>query len=62
MKNLWLGLRLYCNAKAHGATTMKTSEIESSNDGAIVFFGSMGYGLRSIEHYGTCVFDGTKNL
>jgi len=50
------------NAKAHGATTMKTSEIDSSNDGAIGFFRSMGYGLRSIEHYGTCFFEGTKKL
>jgi ribosomal protein S18 acetylase RimI-like enzyme len=50
------------NAKAHGATTMKTSEIDSSNDGAIGFLRSMGYRLRSIEHYGTCVFEGTKKL
>jgi GNAT superfamily N-acetyltransferase len=50
------------NAKAHGATTMKTSEIDSSNDGAIGFLRSKGYGLRSIEHYGTCVFEGTKKL
>jgi GNAT superfamily N-acetyltransferase len=50
------------NAKAHGATTMKTSEIHSSNDGAIGFLRSMGYRLRSIEHYGTCVFEGTKKL
>ena len=50
------------NAKAHGATTMKTSEIDSSNDGAIGFFRSMGYGLRSIEHYGTCFFEGIKKL
>jgi ribosomal protein S18 acetylase RimI-like enzyme len=50
------------NAKAHGATTMKTIEIDSSNDGAIGFFRSMGYGLRSIEHYGTCFFEGTKKL
>jgi ribosomal protein S18 acetylase RimI-like enzyme len=50
------------NAKAHGATTMKTIEIDSSNDGAIVFFRSMGYGLRSIEHYGTCFLEGTKKL
>lgn len=50
------------NAKEHGATTMKTSEIDSSNDGAIGFFRSMGYGLRSIEHYATCFFEGTKKL
>jgi GNAT superfamily N-acetyltransferase len=50
------------NAKAHGATTIKTGEIDSSNDGAIGFFRSMGYGLRSIEHYGTCFFEGIKKL
>jgi ribosomal protein S18 acetylase RimI-like enzyme len=50
------------NAKAHGATTMKTSEIDSSNDGAIGFFRSMGYGLRSIEHYGTCFLKEQKNF
>ena len=50
------------NAKAHGATTIKTGEIEPSNDEAISFFRSMGYGLRSIEHYGTCFFEGIKKL
>jgi GNAT superfamily N-acetyltransferase len=50
------------NAKAHGATTMKTSEIDSSNYGAIGFFRSMGYGLRSIEHYGTCFLKEQKNF
>jgi GNAT superfamily N-acetyltransferase len=50
------------NAKAHGATTMQTSEINSINDVAIGFFRSMGYGLQSIEHYGTCFFEGTKKL
>jgi len=37
------------NAKAHGATTMKTSGIDHCNDGAVGFFRSMGYRLRPIE-------------
>ena len=50
------------NANEHGATTMKTSEIDSNNDEAIGFFRSMGYGLRPIEHCATCVFEETKKL
>ena len=50
------------NANEHGATTMKTSEIDSSNDGAIGFFRSMGYGLRSIENEVTRFLEGTKRL
>jgi GNAT superfamily N-acetyltransferase len=50
------------NAKVHGATTMKTSEIDPCNDEAVGFFSSMGYGLRSIENYATCFLEGTKRL
>jgi GNAT superfamily N-acetyltransferase len=50
------------NAKAHGATTMKTIEIDSSNDGAIVFFRSMNYRLRPIENNATGFLEGTKRL
>jgi GNAT superfamily N-acetyltransferase len=50
------------NAKAHGATTMKTIAIDPCNDEAIVFFRSMGYGLRSIENDATGFLEGTKRL
>ena len=50
------------NAKEHGATIMKTGEIDSNNYETIGFFRSMGYGLRPIEHCATCVFEGTKKL
>ncbi|HLN46073.1 MAG TPA: GNAT family N-acetyltransferase [Candidatus Sulfotelmatobacter sp.] len=50
------------NAKAHGVTIIKTAEIDSSYHEAISFFRSMGYGLRPIEHYAACVFEGTKKL
>jgi ribosomal protein S18 acetylase RimI-like enzyme len=50
------------NAKAHGATTMKTSDIDPCNDEAVGFFRSMGYGLRSIENYATSFLEGTKRL
>lgn len=41
------------NAKAHGATTMKTGDIDPCSDEAIGFFRSMDYGLRPIENYAT---------
>jgi ribosomal protein S18 acetylase RimI-like enzyme len=50
------------NAKAHGATTMKTIDIDPCNDEAVGFFRSMGYGLRSIENYAKCFLEGTKRL
>jgi GNAT superfamily N-acetyltransferase len=50
------------NAKAHGATTMKTGDIDPCNDEAVGFFRSMGYGLRSIENYSTGFLEGTKRL
>jgi len=50
------------NAKAYGATTMKTSDIDPCNDEAVGFFRSMGYGLRSIENYSTGSLEGTKRL
>ena len=50
------------NAKAHGATTMKTSGIDPCNDEAIVFFRSMGYRLRPNENDATGFLEGTKRL
>ncbi len=50
------------NAKAHGATAMKTIGINPCNDEAIVFFRSMGYGLRPIENDATGFLEGTKRL
>ncbi len=50
------------NAKAHGATTMKTSGVDTCNDEAVGFFRSMGYGLRLIENDATRFLEGTKRL
>jgi len=50
------------NAKALGATVMKTIGIDPYNDEAIVFFRSMGYRLRSIENDATGFLEGTKRL
>jgi len=50
------------NAKAYGATTMKTSDIDPCNDEAVGFFRSMGYGLRPIENDATGFLEGTKRL
>jgi GNAT superfamily N-acetyltransferase len=50
------------NAKAHGATTMKTSGVDACNDEAVGFFRSMGYGLRLIENDATRFLEGTKRL
>jgi GNAT superfamily N-acetyltransferase len=50
------------NAKANGATTMKTSGIDQCNDEAIVFFRSMNHGLRPIENNATGFLEGTKRL
>jgi GNAT superfamily N-acetyltransferase len=50
------------NAKTHGATTMKTGEIDPCNDEAVGFFRSMGYGLRPIENGVTVFLEGTKRL
>ena len=50
------------NAKAHGATTMKTSGIDQCNDEAIVFFRSMSYRLRPNENDATGFLEGTKRL
>ena len=49
-------------AKAHGATTMKTSGIDPCNDEAIIFFRSMDYRLRPIENDKTVFLEGTKRL
>jgi GNAT superfamily N-acetyltransferase len=50
------------NAKAHGATAIKTSDIDPCNDEAVGFFRSMGYGLRPIETGVTRFLEGTKRL
>jgi ribosomal protein S18 acetylase RimI-like enzyme len=50
------------NAKAHDATTMKTSEIDPCSDEAIGFFISMGYELKPIENDVTGLLEGTKRL
>lgn len=50
------------NAKVHGATTMKTSEIDSCSDEAISFFISMGYELKPIVNDATGLLRGTKRL
>ena len=50
------------NAKAHGASTMKTSDVYTCNDEAVGFFRSMGYGLRPIENNVTRFLEGTKRL
>jgi GNAT superfamily N-acetyltransferase len=50
------------NAKAHGATAMKTGDIDPCSDEAVGFFRSMGYGLRPIENYAKRFFEGTKRL
>jgi ribosomal protein S18 acetylase RimI-like enzyme len=50
------------NAKAHGATAMKTIGIDPCNDEAIGFFRSMGYRLRPIENDATGFLEGTKRL
>jgi GNAT superfamily N-acetyltransferase len=50
------------NAKAHGATAMKTIGIDPCNDEAIVFFRSMGYRLRPIENNAAGFLEGTKKL
>jgi GNAT superfamily N-acetyltransferase len=50
------------NAKAHGTTTMKTSEIDPCSDEAISFFISMGYELKPIVNDATGLLRGTKRL
>jgi GNAT superfamily N-acetyltransferase len=50
------------NAKAHGATAMKTSDIEPCSDQAISFFISMGYELKPIVNDATGLIRGTKRL
>ena len=50
------------NAKAHGATTMKTSEIDPCSDEAIGFFIRMGYELKPIVNDATGLIRGTKRL
>jgi GNAT superfamily N-acetyltransferase len=49
-------------AKAHGATTMKTSDIDPCSDEAISFFTSMGYELEPIVNDATGFLRGTKRL
>jgi GNAT superfamily N-acetyltransferase len=50
------------NAKAHGATTMKTSDIDPCSDQAISFFIRMGYELKPIVNDSTGLIRGTKRL
>jgi hypothetical protein len=50
------------NANAHGAATMKTSEIDPCSDEAISFFISMGYELEPIANDATGLLRGTKRL
>jgi len=50
------------NAKAHGATTMKTSDIDPCSDQAISFFIRMGYELKPIVNDATGLIRGTKRL
>jgi GNAT superfamily N-acetyltransferase len=50
------------NAKAHGATTMKTSDIDPCSEEAVCFFISMGYEIKSIVNDATGFLEGTKRL
>jgi GNAT superfamily N-acetyltransferase len=50
------------NAKAHGATTMKTSDIDPCSEEAVYFFISMGYEIKSIVNGATGFLEGTKRL
>ncbi len=48
------------NAKAHCATTMRTSDIDPYDDEAISFFKSMRYELKPILNGAKGSFEGTK--
>lgn len=50
------------NAKVHGVTLMKTSEIDPCSHEAISFFSSMGYQLKPIEDDVAGFLKGTKDL
>ena len=50
------------NAKAHGATTMKTSGIDPCIDEAISFFIRMGYEVKPIVNDAAGFLEGTKRL
>ncbi len=50
------------NAKAHGATAMKTCYYDSCNYEAAGFFRSMGYGLKPIENDAPRFLELTKRL
>jgi len=50
------------NAKAHGATAMKTSDIDPCNDEAIGFFMRMDYELKPSVNDASGLIMGTKNL
>jgi GNAT superfamily N-acetyltransferase len=50
------------NANAHGATTMRTGEIDPCSDEAISFFIRMGYELKPIANSATGLLRGTKRL
>ena len=50
------------NAKEHGATPMKTGEIDPCNHEAIGFFISMGYEPKPIEDDETGLLEGIKRI
>jgi ribosomal protein S18 acetylase RimI-like enzyme len=50
------------NAKACGATTMKTNDINHCNDEAISFFVSIGYEVKPIMNEAAGFLQGTKKL
>ena len=50
------------NAKAHGATAMKTSDIDPCSDEAIGFFINMDYELKPFVNNASRLIMGTKNL
>lgn len=50
------------NAKAHGATTMETSDFDPCDDEAISFFKSMCYELNPLVNGAKGSFEGTKIL
>jgi GNAT superfamily N-acetyltransferase len=50
------------NAKAHGATTMKTTEIDTCSAEAISYFIKMGYQLKPTKNDLPGFLEGTKRL
>jgi len=50
------------NAKGHGATVMKTSDIDPCSDEALGFFMRMDYELKPFVNDASGLIIGTKNL